>query len=188
MPNTVCFLGYNRQQTRLVQAIENKGLEVFETFERMESLKRYDVVISFGYRHIIDVALLNSAKRPPINLHTSYLPFNRGAHPNFWSWVEQTPAGVTIHEIDEGIDTGPICYQRRTSFDGTRSTFSSTYRELFLDIENLFIENLDDILGGSYQATPQTGDGTYHRAGELPKWVDWDMPIGEAINRHRNDK
>ena len=43
-------------------------------------------------------------KRPIVNLHISYLPFNRGSHPNYWSFVENTPKGVSIHEIDEQIE------------------------------------------------------------------------------------
>ena len=38
-------------------------------------------------------------------MHISYLPFNRGAHPNYWSFKDNSPKGVTIHFIDNGIDT-----------------------------------------------------------------------------------
>ncbi|MCL0081308.1 hypothetical protein M1N64_03665 [Peptococcaceae bacterium] len=41
-----------------------------------------------------------------INLHISFLPWNRGADPNFWSFIENAPVGVSIHYLDEGIDTG----------------------------------------------------------------------------------
>ena len=47
----------------------------------------------------------------------SYLPYNRGAHPNFWSFVNNTVKGVTIHEIDQGIDTGKIILQKSIKFD-----------------------------------------------------------------------
>ena len=47
----------------------------------------------------------------------SYLPFNRGAHPNFWSFVDNTPSGVSIVEIDKGIDTGPVIYKKKIKFD-----------------------------------------------------------------------
>ncbi len=42
-----------------------------------------------------------------------YLPFNRGAHPNFWSFMEKTPSGVTMHEINSGIDKGKIIVQKK---------------------------------------------------------------------------
>ncbi len=60
-----------------------------------------------------------------INLHISFLPWNRGAHPNFWSFYDDTPKGVTIHLIDEGIDTGAIIYQKEITFDRNEKTFES---------------------------------------------------------------
>lgn len=46
-----------------------------------------------------------------LNLHPSYLPYNKGANPNVWSIVEGTPAGATLHFIDPGVDTGDIVAQ-----------------------------------------------------------------------------
>ena len=40
----------------------------------------------------------------------SFLPYNRGSHPNFWSFVENTPKGVSIHEVSNGIDDGDIIF------------------------------------------------------------------------------
>jgi methionyl-tRNA formyltransferase len=50
-------------------------------------------------------------KRPNlgfVNTHPSMLPYNRGKHYNFWALVEQTTFGVSIHLVDEGIDSGDI--------------------------------------------------------------------------------
>jgi methionyl-tRNA formyltransferase len=46
-----------------------------------------------------------------VNLHPSLLPHNRGKHYNFWSIVEDTPFGVSLHLVDAGIDTGPVLAQ-----------------------------------------------------------------------------
>ena len=61
--------------------------------------------------------LLKNSKNNIINLHISYLPYNRGAHPNFWSFVENTPSGVSIHQVDSGIDTGKIVIQKQINFN-----------------------------------------------------------------------
>lgn len=66
---------------------------------------------SIGYRHILSPATLAAFPKGVLNLHTSYLPYGRGAHPNVWAIVEGTPAGVTIHRMDAGVDTGPIVEQ-----------------------------------------------------------------------------
>ena len=42
------------------------------------------------------------------NLHPAYLPWGKGYYPIFWALWEHTPAGATLHEINEGIDQGKI--------------------------------------------------------------------------------
>ena len=79
----------------------------------LENVSKYDWIISYGYRHLISEEIIKYLKNPIINLHISYLPFNRGAHPNYWSFKEKTIKGVTIHFIDSGIDTGPILIQKK---------------------------------------------------------------------------
>ena len=181
----VCFLGFDRDQTQLVEAVENRGCHVHEVSQKVDSLSEYDVVVSFGYRHILSAELLQTLKRPALNLHISYLPFNRGAHPNFWAWIEGTPHGVTIHEIDDGIDTGPICFQQKVQFRNADKTFSQTYLRLIREIEALFIDNIDDLLNGTYQARPQSGTGTYHNTRDLPEWMEnWDITIEEARRQY----
>ena len=84
--------------------------------------------------------------RQAINLHISYLPFNRGAHPNFWSFVDNSPKGVTIHEIDEGLDTGPIIHQKKLSFNIKKKesdTFFKTYKILNNEIQKLFFKKIN---------------------------------------------
>lgn len=179
--NRVCVLGYNRKQTTIIQAIEDRGFDADEISEKVENLADYDLVVSFGYRHIIGRELLQNLKRPAVNLHMAYLPFNRGAHPNFWSWMEETPSGVTIHEIDEGIDTGPIIFQKTVDHDAPITTFSQTYLKLFQEMETLFLANIESILLHDYVALPQVGIGTYHNARDLPEWMtSWDMAISDA--------
>ena len=48
----------------------------------------YDLIISFGYKHIIKKEVISNSNIPIINLHISYLPWNKGAHLNFWSFNE----------------------------------------------------------------------------------------------------
>jgi len=70
-----------------------------------------------------------------INLHPSLLPWNRGAHSNFWSFLEDTPKGVTIHIIDEGIDTGDILLQKKIKFDQSKETLRSSYGRLQQELQ-----------------------------------------------------
>ena len=129
--------------------------------------------------------MLNSAKRDLINLHISFLPYNRGAHPNFWSFFDDTPKGVTIHHIDEGIDTGEICYQKVVEFTKDENTYVKTQAKLIFEVEQLFKENFESIIRGSYKTTKQLGAGTFHAKSDLPRNIQWGDDIGQSLERLR---
>lgn len=177
------FLGYDRSQTRLIHLIESRGWHVEQTAGPVSDLKAYDLVISFGYRHILRKPVLQTAKRSVINLHIAYLPWNRGAHPLFWAAHDGTPVGVTMHEVDAGVDTGPICFQRKVDIDFTTETFAGGYQRLIADIEVLFEENIEAILSGRYERQAQRGVGSAKRVRDLPGGFSWSETIAPTIHR-----
>lgn len=101
----ILILGYN--ETRVVEFLESLGHKVMVNDVKIDtqyiSQNKVEFIISYGYRYIIKKGILDAMNRKIINLHISYLPYNRGADPNFWSVVDNTPTGVTIHEVDEGV-------------------------------------------------------------------------------------
>ena len=113
------FLGYDRSQTKLIDLIESKGWSVDQTGEPISDLSAYDLAVSFGYRHILNADALQTTRRPVLNLHIAYLPWNRGAHPLFWAAYDGTPAGVTIHEIDSVWIRGPYAFRRKSTLTAT---------------------------------------------------------------------
>lgn len=138
----------------------------------------YDWIISYGYRHIINQQIINASKNPIINLHISFLPFNRGAHPNYWSFKENTPKGVSIHFIDAGIDTGPILIQKKCTFTNS-DTLSTSYLKLKDEIEKLFYASFDKIITQKIVAKSQTSQGTFHKKNDLPEAIDWNTNIND---------
>lgn len=180
----VLFLSSPSVQTVLPGFIAERGHEVTREHEPVADLSGYDLVVSFGYRHLLRKPALQSASRTPINLHISYLPYNRGAHPLFWASYEGTPVGVTIHEIDEGVDTGPILYQQLVPMaDG--ETFASGYVKIMSAIHGLLMDNWQEVEAGTYRATPQVGAGTKHRMSDLPNGFDWSEQIAPTVERLR---
>ena len=152
----------------------------------LNTAKKFDSIISFGYRDIIDKNIIDSLKYPIINLHISFLPYNKGAHPNFWSFAENTPSGITIHQIDHGIDTGKIIYQKQIDFELFKNkktlTFAKTYKTLISEIENLFLINADEIINKKFNPSEQIGKGSYHSKEDLPELLkNWEQNIYETI-------
>ncbi len=129
----------------------------------------YDYIISFGYKYILDKETINSVKRSAINLHISYLPFNRGAHPNIWSNIENTPSGVTIHLIDEGLDTGNILFQKEVFINQYDHTFHTSYDLLISEIEYLFEKKWKFLRLKECIGREQRGEGSFHFAKDLEK-------------------
>ena len=141
-------------------------------------IKEYDWIISYGYKHILTKEHINSTKNPILNLHISFLPWNKGADPNYWSWVDDTPKGVTIHAINEEIDGGGIFVQQSVYFEKDKETLLSSYNKLKLTIENLFIEYFDRIINNKIQPLEQPKDiGTIHYKKEFPGVESWDIPV-----------
>ena len=66
----------------------------------------YDLLVSYNYRHIVPPETCRAYVARAVNLHLSYLPFNRGCHPNVWAHHDGTPSGVSLHLLAaQGWDT-----------------------------------------------------------------------------------
>ena len=72
-----------------------------------------DLIVVCGYKYIIPKEIFDIPKFRTINIHPSYLPAYRGQHVVNWAIINgEKETGVTIHYIDEGIDTGDIILQK----------------------------------------------------------------------------
>jgi len=146
-----------------------------------------DFIISFGYRYIISGSILKIHKDKIINIHLSFLPWNRGADPNFWSWFDDTKKGVTIHRIDEGIDTGNIIVQQEVTKWRRDETLSSSWHYLMAHAKKLFEDNWRNIRHDALPTRKADCIGSYHRSADKTEWFEqlplgWDTPV-RAIKR-----
>lgn len=143
-----------------------------------------DFVISYNYQYIIREDVIDYMGDRIINLHISFLPWNKGSDPNIWSFLDDTPKGVTIHRLERGLDGGKIIVQKEVSFDENVETLATSYERLNREIVNLLVENWDMIFEGNYSAVEQMEKGSYHRRADLikrlnGKTIDYSMTIAE---------
>lgn len=159
------------------------------SLKKLDDLDQYKLIVSYGFRHIIPDKILNTTSTPFINLHISYLPFNRGAHPNFWSFYDNTPSGVTIHQIiDSSLDTGPIILRKKLEFDQKKYTFKQSYIILKNEIECLFIKNIEKLINNEWEVQKQNDRSSYHCKNDLPKnFMGWDQNIFKEIRRLKRE-
>ncbi|MGA7991374.1 MAG: formyltransferase family protein [Thermoanaerobaculia bacterium] len=131
------------------------------------------VSVSFGY--ILAREVLEIFPAGCINVHTGFLPYNRGAYPNVWSIVDRTPAGVAIHYIDEGIDTGDIIARRELPVEPV-DTGASLFEKLEGAALSLFQETWPLLLEGRAPRIHQNpSEGTCHRVADVARIDEIDL-------------
>jgi len=143
-----------------------------------------EFIISYNYRHIISKEVLDYMNGRAINLHVSFLPYNRGSSPNFFSFLDNTPKGVTIHEMTAALDKGRILAQKELTFNEETETFSSSYQRLQEEICELFKNNWDLIKNNMLEGFFPEKKGTYHTMKELDAFrkehpFSWDDCIAD---------
>jgi methionyl-tRNA formyltransferase len=146
--------------------ILNNDLYSETTISKLKGLNLDYIVLSW-WPHIIRKEIFSLPKIGTINFHPSYLPFNKGKHYNFWTLVEDTPFGVTIHFVDESIDGGDIIFQEKIqkSWEDNGETLYLKAQDAMAD---LFIENLPKLIKGDYKRIKQSvNQGTFHYAKEI---------------------
>lgn len=184
----ILLLSNNDNAKDLYDRIKSKGCEVLLFHDKItvpfiEEFKP-DLVVSYNYMHIVKEDVIERLGNRIINLHISLLPWNKGASPNIWSFIENSPKGVTIHRLEKGLDTGKIIVQKEIFFNEEKETLSSTYETLNKEIVQLLIDNWDEISDGKFELKEQEGKGSYHTVADLKallgkKELDYSMTISE---------
>ncbi|HIB01103.1 MAG TPA: formyl transferase [Phycisphaerales bacterium] len=129
-----------------------------------------DFIISYGYPHIISEDVIKKMHGKAINLHISYLPWNRGSDPDLWSVADDTPKGVTIHYLDKGVDTGDIIAQKEVACS-PEDTLGEYYDRLHRELQEMFRETWPNIKLGKVPRIKQEGEGSCHLSVDREKFV-----------------
>ncbi|HSH48546.1 MAG TPA: methionyl-tRNA formyltransferase [Halomonas sp.] len=123
-----------------------------------------DLMVVVAYGLILPRAILETPRLGCINVHASLLPRWRGAAP-IQRAIEagDRESGVTIMQMDEGLDTGDMLRVRRTPITATTTGGELHDRLAVLGGEAL-LETLDALADGSLTATPQPERGVTYAA------------------------
>lgn len=114
-----------------------------------------DVCIVVAYGKIIPATLLVQAPRGWLNVHASLLPAYRGASPIQAAILHgETETGVTLMQLDAGLDTGPIITQEKTPITPDEN-FASLHDKLGQLGATLIAQSLLPYLNGDVKPTPQ---------------------------------
>ncbi|MGH2773068.1 MAG: methionyl-tRNA formyltransferase [Actinomycetota bacterium] len=146
-----------------------------------------DVVVVAAYGFILPKAVLDSPRFGCINVHFSILPKYRGAAPVQWAVINGEPVtGVTIMQMDEGLDTGPMLavYEEPIGPDDTAGTME---QKLAAGGPPLLLEVLEKVESGTIESRPQD-DAQATLAPKISSAdarIDWSQDARSIVNRVR---
>lgn len=149
-------------------------------------ISKYNLVFSIHCKQIFPVELVKSVKC--INIHPGYNPINRGWYPQVFSIIYDLPIGVTIHEIDDKLDHGPIIARElveKYDYD----TSESLYNRILAKEIDLLNRYLLVILKNNYSTiTPENEGNIYFKKdfnNLLEINLDENYRAGDLINKLR---
>jgi methionyl-tRNA formyltransferase len=134
----------------------HKGIKI-NSIEFFELAKSYncDLFVSMSFNQIFKPKITDLPRLGTINCHAGKLPFYRGR--NILNWVlinDEKEFGITVHFIDEGIDTGDIILQRVFSITDNDS-YSTLLEQAYSECAKILYDAVKLIYTGSYERTQQ---------------------------------
>lgn len=146
-----------------------------------------DVMVVAAYGLILPQWVLDLPPKGCLNIHASLLPRWRGAAPIHRA-IEAGDAqtGVTIMQMDIGLDTGDMCLIERLPITATDTTASM--HDKLADLGGrMIVEALEMSVCGGLPRTPQPAEGvTYaHKIEKSESWMDWRLSAIELDRRLR---
>lgn len=185
------------QMTPVKECALRYGIPVFQPVrikrpEAVEELGRYeaDVYVVAAFGQILSQEILDMPRLGCVNIHASLLPKYRGAAPIQWSIIDgEKETGVTIMQMDAGVDTGDMLLQRAIPIEDT-DTGESLFDKLCVLGAELILEALPKLEAGELIPVPQDESASTY-AKMLTKeqgCIDWNTsaPSIERLVRAMN--
>jgi methionyl-tRNA formyltransferase len=144
-----------------------------------------DLIVCAYFPKIFPLRLLQIPPLGCINVHPGKLPSYRGTFPTPWCILNnENSFGVTLHYMDQGIDTGDILVQREFPILNDE-TGHELYKRAMRICASLLLDNIDGVLAGSIKRTPQVGCGSYYSKIEARHEINWNSPRKSILNQVR---
>ena len=169
-PVKACAAAHNIPVFQPGKIKEPEAVEVLRSYEA-------DIFVVAAFGQILSEEILSMPKYGCVNIHASLLPKYRGAGPIQWAIIDgEQESGVTIMQMEKGLDTGDMLLQKEVEID-PKETGDSLHDKLAAAGAELIVEALPKIAAG--QLTPRKqNDAESCYAKMLQKSmgrIDWNM-------------
>ncbi len=126
-----------------------------ENFLKELSKEQWDIFIVLAYGKIIPPEILSMPKHGVLNIHPSLLPLLRGPSPIQTAILQEKETGVSIMQMDEEMDHGPIVAQRVVPISPWPPKTAELEKTLAGEGATLLADILPDWIEGKITPTPQ---------------------------------
>ena len=173
--------GHAMVPTPVKVVAEELGIPVFQPVKIREAKDvlektEADVCVVAAFGQIIPSSILHMKKYGCINVHASLLPKYRGAAPIQWAVIDgEKESGVTIMQMDEGLDTGDMLLTEEVTLD-PEETGGSLFDKLSQVGAQLLLKTLDALENAAVTPQKQPAESTTAYAAMLNKKmgeIDW---------------
>ena len=134
-----------------------------------------DIVLIVGWRTLINPKLYKYPKYGAWAAHDSLLPTYRGFAPLNWAIINgEKKTGVTLFQVDEGVDTGPIINSKEV-FIGEDDTAADIYEKIITATVNVVFESFDMLESGTISYVKQDESKATYTCPRIPSdgYIDW---------------
>lgn len=173
-PVKACALANNIPVFQPVKIKEPEAVEVLRGYQA-------DIFVVAAFGQILSEEILAMPKYGCVNIHASLLPKYRGAGPIQWAIIDgEQKTGITIMQMEKGLDTGNILLQKEVEIDA-RETGDSLHDKLAAAGAELIVEALPKIAAGQVMPRRQKDEESCY-AKMLQKSmgkIDWNMSAGK---------
>lgn len=145
-----------------------------------------DMLVSMSFDQIFRKKILNITPGGIINCHAGKLPFYRGRNILNWALInDEKEFGITVHYVDEGVDTGDIILQKCFSIDDS-DNYATLLEKSFVECAQILHEGLEVIKSGKVKRVEQK---TIHPVGSYcgqrkigDERIDWSQSSRRIFN------
>lgn len=120
-----------------------------KSFIRKVFLYNCDLFVSMSFNQIFKREIINLPKYKTINCHAGKLPFYRGRNILNWALInDEKEFGITVHYMDEGIDTGDIIQQRNYCITD-EDDYSTLLKRSYISCAEILCDSIELFVKGS---------------------------------------
>ena len=155
-------------------------------FIQVASSYACDLFVSMSFNQIFKTNIINVPRLGVINCHAGKLPFYRGRNVLNWALINnEKEFGITVHYIDEGIDTGDIINQRCFEINDN-DDYNSLLEVAYKECSSILYDTIKEIQAGNSKRIVQS---TIHKVGSYcgkrgvpDEIIDWNQTSRELFD------